>query len=119
METFAIETLWWTSFALPALLFLVLNPFKKTWLTWLRALIAIGCGWATMFSYALATNAINYSMAKTNADFAQLASGDGAKLATAATLGWLLPAIMVFGLWGIQRWHRIRSVTSQIKGGRT
>ena len=64
VETFAIETLWWMSVALPALVFLTLNPFKNVWMTWLRALVAIACGWAAMFSYALAANAINFSMAK-------------------------------------------------------
>lgn len=106
MENFAIETLWWTSFALPALLFLTLNPFKNAWLTWLRAMVSIACGWAAMFSYALAANAINYSMVKTDADFAELANGDGAKLATAAVLGWVVPAVIVFGIWGVRLWLR-------------
>ncbi len=106
MEKFAIETLGWMSLALPALLFLTLNPFKNAWLTWLRALLAIGCGWAAMFSYALAANAINFSMAKTDAEFAELANGDGAKLATAAVLGWVVPAAIVFGIWGAQLWLR-------------
>ena len=106
MEKFAIETLWWMSVALPALVFLTLNPFKNAWLTWLRALLAIGCGWAAMFSYALAANAINYSMAKNDADFTELANGDGAKLTTAAVLGWVVPAVIVFGIWGARLWLR-------------
>ena len=93
------------SFALPALVFLTLNPFKNAWLTWLRSLLAIGCGWAAMFSYTLAANAINYSMAKNDADFTELANGDGAKLATAAVLGWVLPALLVFGIWGTRLWQ--------------
>jgi len=106
LENFAIKTLWWTSFALPALLFLTLNPFKNVWLTSLRALVAIGCGWASMFSYAVAANAINYSIAKTDAQIAELANGDGAKLATAAVLGWVVPAVIVFGIWGVRLWLR-------------
>ena len=106
MENFASTTLWLTSLVLPALLFLVANSFKRTWHTLIRAAIAIGCGWAFVFSYAIAANTINLSLARTEAKLLMLSDADGAPLAFAATLGWVLPAVLVFATWGI---HSIKA----------
>ena len=86
--------LWITSFVLPVALFLVANTFRRRWLTWLRATLAIACGWAFMMAYAIASTTMNFVMDVRSIDT------DGAPLAFAAVLGWTLPAATVFAVWG-------------------
>lgn len=102
MQQVACTTLWLTDLALPILLFVVANPFNRTWHTVVRAALAIGCGWAFSLSYAIAANAINVCFAQTQAQLLAIYDTDGAPLAFAAVLGWLFPAITVFATWGIR-----------------
>ena len=112
MEDFADTSLWLTSLALPYLLFMVGNSFRKWKLVFLRAAVAIMCGWAYTVAYAVAINAINLSRARSHSDFETLFRNDGPAGAFASVLGWVLPAIIVGLAWFIHgfvvpRWfHR-------------
>jgi uncharacterized membrane protein (DUF485 family) len=102
MTDFVNTTLFLTCLALPVLLFLVANSFRLLWITVVRAVFAIICGWAFLFSYAVATNALAFSSPHTQAELAKMSETDGAPLAFAAVLGWVLPAILVLATWGVR-----------------
>ena len=102
MEDFAIDTLWVTELALPVLLFLVANDFRHAWLTWIRAVVAIGYGWALGLSYAVAAKAIPVCFAQSQVRILEIYESDGAPVAFATTLGWVLPAMLVFMAWGVR-----------------
>jgi len=99
----ALTTLWVTSLVLPYLLFAIHNSFRGTWGTFFRALLAVGAGWLFMIAYANAAGAISLALASTSAEVAALHNGDGAKLAFAAALGWVLPTIIVGASWIVHR----------------
>ena len=95
----ALTTLWLTSWVLPYLVFAIHNSYRARWVTFFRALLAVGVGWLFMIAYATAAGAINLALASTSAEVAALQNGDGAKLAFAAGLGWVLPTIIVGISW--------------------
>ena len=99
MENFATTTLWLASLLFPYLLFVAGNSFRSTALTTVRAVIAVAGGWALSLSYAVAANAVAVATARTEERLQQVYASDGAPLATAATLGWVLPAIIVAVAW--------------------
>jgi len=93
------ETLWLASLALPYLLFMVHNRFSSLWLTTVRAVVSVVCGWAVVVAYARAALALSKAQASSAAALLQINDGDGAKLGFAATLGWVLPSVIVGGAW--------------------
>ena len=97
----SLTTLWITSLVLPYLVFVIHNSFRRRWLTFFRALIAVGVGWLFLIAYATAADAINRVLASTPAEIEALNNGDGAKFAFAAVLGWVLPTIIVGASWVI------------------
>ena len=97
----SLTTLWITSLVLPYLVFAIHNSFRRRWLTFFRALIAVGVGWLFLIAYATAADAINRVLASTPAEIEALNNGDGAKFAFAAVLGWVLPTIIVGASWVI------------------
>jgi hypothetical protein len=88
----SLTILWIISLVLPYLVFAIHNSFRRRWLTFFRAFIAIGIGWR---------HAINRGLASTPAEIEALNNGDGAKFAFAAVLGWVLPTIIVGASWVI------------------
>lgn len=97
----SLTTLWVTSLGLPYLVFAIHNSFRRKWLTFFRALVAVGVGWLFLIAYATAADAINRALASTPAEIEALNNGDGAKLAFATVLGWVLPTIIVGASWVI------------------
>ena len=77
------------------------NSFRRRWIAFFRALIAVGVGWLFEIAYATAADAINRGLASTPAEIEALNNGDGAKFAFAAVLGWVLPTIIVGASWVI------------------
>ena len=99
IDRIAITTMWGVGLALPYLVFAIHNSFRRRWLTIFRALIAVGVGWIVMVAYVTAADAISRALATTPAEIEALNNGDGAKLAFAAVLGWLLPTFIVCVSW--------------------
>ena len=95
----ALTVIFITSLALPYLVFAVHNSFRNQWLNLLRAVIAVGAGWAFMLAYVFAADAVNRALASTPEQIEALNNGDGAKFAFAAVLGWVIPAIIVGAAW--------------------
>jgi hypothetical protein len=98
-ESSSSEALWLVSLVLPYLLFMVHNRFHSLWLTSIRAVLAVACGWAIVVAYAQAALALSKAQASSGEALLQLNDGDGAKLGFAATLGWVLPTAIVGGAW--------------------
>lgn len=97
----SLTTLWVTSLVLPYLVFAIHNSFRRKWLTFFRALVAVGAGWLFLIAYVMAADAINRALASTQAEIEALNNGDGAQFAFAAVLGWVLPTIIVGASWVI------------------
>ena len=97
----SLATLWVTSLVLPYLVFAIHNSFRRRWITFFRALIAVAVGWLFEIAYVTAADAINRVLASTPAEIEALNNGDGAKFAFAAVLGWVLPTIIVGASWVI------------------
>ena len=95
----ALTVFFITSLVLPYLAFAVHNSFRSQWLNLLRAVVAIGIGWAFMLAYVFAADALNRASATTPKQIEALNNGDGAKFAFAAVLGWVIPAIIVGAGW--------------------
>ena len=101
IDRHTLMTIWIVSLALPYLVFAIHNSFRRKWLTFLRALIAVSVGWLFEIAYTTAADAINRNLASTPAEIEALNDGDGAKFAFAAVLGWVLPTIIVGVSWVI------------------
>jgi hypothetical protein len=101
IDRHTLTTIWIVSMALPYLVFTIHNSFRRNWLTFFRALIAVGVGWLFDIAYVTAADAINRKLASTPAEIEVLNDGDGAKFAFAAVLGWVLPTIIVGVSWVI------------------
>lgn len=97
----SVTMLWAASLALPYLVFAIHNSFRRRWLTFLRAIIAVGVGWLFEIAYVTAADSINRSLAVTPAEIEALNNGDGAKFAFVAVFGWVLPTIIVGVSWAI------------------
>lgn len=87
---FVLKVLWLTALAVPYLVFVVHNSFRRTWVVSCRAVLAVLAGWLLLFSYAIAS---------------------GAKFAFALLLGWI-PAAFVVGLTWL-----VRSILSKRRKG--
>jgi hypothetical protein len=99
MYQLALTIIWITSLALPYLVFAINNPFRNPWLTLLRAVVAVGIGWAFMLAYVFTADAINHSLALTQERIDTLNNTDGAKFSFALLFGWVMPAIIVSAGW--------------------
>jgi len=95
----ALTVIFITSLALPYLAFAVHNSFRSHWLNLLRAVVAVGVGWAFMLAYVFAADGLHRASASTPEQIEALNNGDGAKFAFAAVLGWVIPAIIVGASW--------------------
>jgi len=101
MESFAINSFWLATLALPSLLFLLANDFKSNLVTGLRALLAVCGGWALWIAYAYVSQTVSSRAPE------QI---NGAALAFSAVFGWVLPAVVVAATWLIGRFvsrHRV------------
>mgnify|MGYP006358406867 CR=1 FL=1 len=101
IDRHTLTTIWVVSMALPYLVFAIHNSFRRKWLTFLRALIAVGLGWLFEIAYVTAADAINRHLGSTPAEIEALNDGDGAKFAFALGLGWVLPTVIVGVSWVI------------------
>jgi hypothetical protein len=89
---FTLTVLWLTSLAMPCLLFAAGNGFRNAWITSARALAAILAGWAIVFAYADAAQALTATRPE---------DVHGAALAFASVFGWVVPAAIVAVTWGV------------------
>lgn len=83
MSEFAITTLWIASLLIPGLVLFCGGRPRSFVSGSIRSLVAIGCGWAFTVAYAEVV------------EFISQGSTNGAVIAYANVLGWIMPSLIV------------------------
>ena len=116
IEELSITTLQLVGLALPYLLFVVHNSFRRWWWITLRAVVATCAGWMFWLAFAFSADALNRAAATTEKQIEELNDGDGAKFVFALIFGWVVPAITVTLAWAFRSWllPRLKAMGSNI-----
>lgn len=114
MNSYAVTVIWLASIGFPYLLFLLKNNFARKGVTLLRAIIAIGLGWAYVVAYAISSNSMMIVELSLKSGLLSFPDSDGASIAFAYVFGWVFPTIIVATAWIVHGWILPRYVVRRI-----
>ena len=97
MKEYALNVLWITALLLPVVVFLAGPKLSLNRSTFIRALLAIGCGWIFWIAYTIAAQTITSGMVM-----------NGASYSFSIMFGWFLPTIDVTLTWAVYWYFLLR-----------